>query len=265
MNSSPNYLVARRFNEPNDRSGLIQSLGVLAVAGTTATLTATAFWSHHYWLSLVCFIAHGNVCSLFIAAVHELSHKRVFKSEKLSDLFRAIYGFLNWTDIDAYYAIHKGHHINTLNERDTELKGACMVLWSGTFIWAAVFNVPKAVVSIWRCFRNFSGIPAAHLFAIAGTVVIDSIIGNHVPWITIGWLMLVTLAPFWFGWIELAFNFPQHAGLEIGRRSFSRESAGHEIAAVLQLPILAHGVPPYAPSLLSGSMLSIACAARCSG
>lgn len=186
-----------------DSSGLIQSLGVLATATVTGALTFVA-WRNGLWpLAFLALIAHGNVCSLFISAVHELSHGTVFKSEWLNGLFSHVFGFLNWTPVDAFWEQHRGHHGHTLQANDTELDGTCRALWAGTFIWSAVFNVPRFIGGI---ISNWNGwIPITHLWL-------------ALFFILKGWwelVLIVNLAPFWFGWLELLLNYPQHAGLPL--------------------------------------------------
>lgn len=219
--TQPPYIVARQFSEPSDMRGLIQCLGVLAVAATTGTFTLLAWRWHYPWIALVGLIAHGNVCSLFVNAVHEMAHRRVFKTDWLHDLFGAIFGFLNWMDVKDYWATHRGHHVETLTPLDPELAGACRPIGWWTIVGSCFFNMPKFVASWLSTFRS----PVKN----GGWIFLSHEILFFITCFNGGWrewLILVTLAPFWFNWAELLLNYPQHAGLEVESDHAHRHDCG---------------------------------------
>lgn len=200
------------FCQRSDRLGLAQAAGVLLVATGTGAFTYICWRAahdpdthyHSLWFAaaLLGFIAHGNVCSLFISAVHEFAHGTVFKTRWLNAVFNRVYGLLNWTDSRDYFASHKAHHARTNHHDDAELHGSCRPLWIGTFLWSAVFNVPRFFGSLLKC-RDWIWLSHASLTGI----FLAS--GN---WELI---VLVQLAPFCFGWLELLVNYPQHAGMKL--------------------------------------------------
>lgn len=192
-----------QFSQRSDWSGLKQALGVLLVATCTGAFTFFA-WRAGYWLAaLLGLIVHGNVCSLFISAVHELAHRTVFRTHALNVFFGQLFGFLNWTSPGAYYAAHKGHHrFTNHHEHDTEFHGSCRPLWLGTFIWSAVFNLPRFLGGFFKC---PTWMAALHTFLATAFIL------SGIP----EFVLLVTLAPFCFGWLELVVNYPQHAGMKV--------------------------------------------------
>lgn len=192
------------FTTPLDRKGLLQSCGVLGVAVITGTLTYIMWKSGHPVLALAGLVVHGNVCSLFISGVHELSHGRVFKTKRLNKILANVFGFLNWTCPKEYIAIHSGHHGPTaLHKHDPEREITCRPLWIGTWVWSAVFNFPRAIFGI---INAPLWIKLTH-----GLLLVVSTISGF----GVAWLVLVTLAPFWFGWFELLLNYAQHGGMKL--------------------------------------------------
>lgn len=190
------------LNKRDDALGLVQAIGVLLIAIGTGASTLAAWRMGYPGLALLGLVAHGNVCSLFISAVHELSHGTVFATRALNSFFGAVYGWLNWMSRGHYMSTHASHHKNTLGSDDAEVPGACRALWLGTWVWSAVFNFPR----LWSSARNYTGTGVGLHLAFAAYCLL------------VGWwelVVLVTLAPFWFGWLELAVNYPQHAGMRL--------------------------------------------------
>jgi fatty acid desaturase len=107
-----------RFTKRSDLKGLLYSLGFLALIG----LTGAAAWislDRGWWLLLALSLyVHGGFYGFFGAAIHELVHNTVFKSQWLSDLVTTIYAFLYWPKNPYLYrASHLPfHHRYTLHE-----------------------------------------------------------------------------------------------------------------------------------------------------
>jgi fatty acid desaturase len=196
--------IHRRLSIRENPAGFRQALGMLAIAlGTGAT--AFILWrTGHGWLALLALIAHGNVCSLFNCGIHELAHGTVFRSRSLNRFFLALYGFLHWTNARSVAARHRGHHTSTLHPEDPELPGSCHVLWLGTWLWSLTFNLPRFLIALTSCPIWLTGthllLALAFLWSGAWELIV-----------------LVTLAPFLFGFLATLFIYAQHGGMKLDR------------------------------------------------
>jgi fatty acid desaturase len=207
--------VNKHFYPRSDALGLKQCLGILAVVLVTGAASVVLFRCGYWITSILCLILHGNICSLFSSAVHELAHGTVFESKKLNGLFLRVFEFLNWTNAKQFMATHVSHHKHTLHDDDMERVGSCRKLWIGTWVWSSLFNLPRFIVSAWR-------FPAcAMLHAVIGFALVST--GN---WDV---AVVIHLAPFLFGWLELFVNYPQHAGLPLN-------GTAHETTRSMQFP-----------------------------
>ena len=107
-----------RFTKRSDLKGLLCSLGFLALMALTGASAWIAL-TRRLWIALPLILyVHGAFYSFFGAALHELSHNTVFRSQWLSDLFTTIYGLLYWAKNPYLYrASHLPfHHRYTLHE-----------------------------------------------------------------------------------------------------------------------------------------------------
>ena len=183
----------------SNRRGLVQAVGVLAVATVTGSATAWLLFNHYWWLALALLVVHGNVFALMCSGLHELIHRSVFRWAWLNDAFAAVLGFLSYTSPAAYWRMHRSHHANALHDADEEIHLACRPLWLGAVVWNSTFNVPKFVFSaVTSPVRFWSHMALAALFLLAG-------------W----WPLVIvfTLGPFWFGQLEYLIVMTQHYGL----------------------------------------------------
>lgn len=184
----------------SDAKGFVQVLGVLAASFVTGAATLALYRHGHHALALLFLFIHGNVCSLWISGVHELAHGTVFRTRLLNVVFARIFGILNWTDTGSYMATHSTHHRSTLQHDDHEREITCRALWFGSWLWHSTVNLPKLV----GCLFQPSWILAIHLL-LGWTFVSNGL------WELV---ILVSLAPFYFGGLELLLNYAQHAGMK---------------------------------------------------
>ena len=89
---------------------------LLHVLGFVALLTATGalvVLTHRHlswpWLIPTLFL-HGTVFRTLQHSRHELSHRTVFRSRLLNELFLRLFSFLQWSSPDYFRASHVRHH-----------------------------------------------------------------------------------------------------------------------------------------------------------
>ena len=180
----------------------MQAAGHLAIAALTGSASFILFRSHHYALAFFAFVLHGNVCAFFSSALHELGHGTVFENRRLGRFFLHIYEFLSWGSWSDIGPRHWNHHKFTLTDGDDDLDITCHALRWWTWGFALVFNPARAIGAI-RNSREW--IFTCHLVLLS------------VFLITGAWplVFIVTLAPFFFGTLEMAARYVQHAGLPL--------------------------------------------------
>ena len=206
-----------RLSERSDWLGFKQAVGVLAVALATGALTLIAWRTGHWLLALLGFVAHGNVCSMFISGLHELLHRTVFRTGWLNTAFLRLYSFLYWSDGEREAKQHWSHHRNTLHDDDLGLAETCRPLWAGSWLWAGLFNLPRFLQSFKRDAWIFTGQAAlAATFTACGVWEL---------------VFLVTLAPFCFGWVLFATLYPQHAGMKLNSDDLCESTRSIELPA----------------------------------
>lgn len=98
--------------------GVFQTLGHLALVGATGYFTFRFFYSQ-VWLGFALMLwLHGTILTFFgMSAVHELSHKTVFKAKWLNVLFLWIYSIPGWFNFYWYQISHTYHHQYTLHPK----------------------------------------------------------------------------------------------------------------------------------------------------
>lgn len=99
------------FMKRSDIRGLAQAIGFLMVFVATGGLAWMAM-AHRLWIWMaVALYFHGTFFTHFGDAIHELSHRTVFKSKWLNDFFTILYGLIAWSWNPHFYRIsHTGYH-----------------------------------------------------------------------------------------------------------------------------------------------------------
>ena len=227
-----------QLNQKNDWRPLLQNLSQLLFSAATG---AFAFWAFHNlawpWVVGAVFL-HCTFYGFFgTAGGHELSHKNMFKTKWLNELFIRINGFLTWLNYIHFRHSHAKHHQYTTHHvLDGEVILPHILRW---FHWiyslTIGFDVLKKVFPM--LFRQAFGRRGdvvlksewdQRIFATSKTSEVRKLVnwsrfllGGHAllaltfilsgHWIL---LILVTFAPFIANWFGLLIIMPQHIGME---------------------------------------------------
>ena len=216
----------------SDAQGLLQSLGYL---GTLVLTGGLAFYAAGHWplpVVIGLIFLHGTCFSFQINAVHELGHGTVFRTKSLNHLFVRIFAFLGWVNFEMFEKSHARHHRYTLHPPDDLEVVLPMRLMIKHFFLQGFLN-PKAVYysakDTLRIARGkFSGewelaiFPAAEPHKRrspvnwARTVLVGHGLILIVSAVFKLWILpvLITLAPFYGGWLFFLCNNTQHIGLQ---------------------------------------------------
>lgn len=219
------------LNQRSDWRGLAQALGhlgLLAATGAAAWFAAERGW----WLALIlALFCHGTCYAFLLNGFHELCHKTVFKSKALNVLFLNIYSFLGGFNPVKFWASHQEHHKYTLHPPDdlevvlpvkltlvSFLKNAVVDPWLAYQVWKETIRLSLGrLEGEWEhaLFPESAAELRRKLFTWARILLIGhaALIGVS---LSFGfWLLpvLVTLAPFYGGWLLFLCNNAQHAGL----------------------------------------------------
>lgn len=229
----------RELTKKNDWNPLLHNLGLL---GFSAATGAFAYWAFHNlawpWVVLAVYV-HCSFYGFFGggAGGHELSHKNMFKSNRLNELFIRLNGFLTWFNFVHFRRSHSGHHQYTVHH-DLDLEVMLPIkLRPQAWIWAFTVNLP----SIRRVFekhgryafgrRRETVLPSEwerRIFPPEDTAAIRQlqrwsriVIFGHLALATVfvatgNWILLflVTFAPFIATWFVMLTHMPQHVGMQ---------------------------------------------------
>jgi fatty acid desaturase len=224
--------VLAALNQRSDWKGLLQTLGHLGLL----VLTGAGFWIASEKLSLaialMILFLHGTIFAFLLNGFHELCHRSVFKTRALNVVFLYIFSFLGWYNPILFWASHQEHHKFTLHPPDDLevvlpvklalahfLKSALVSPWEfyvrlrdlvrfslGRLQgdWENYLFPPTAVEQRQRLF-NWARIElAGQILIVAGSLALGL---WQIP-------VLITLAPFYGGWLLFLCNNTQHIGLQ---------------------------------------------------
>jgi len=220
------------LNQRSDWKGLLQTLGHLGLLALTGALAFYAAGRLPFYVVLFFLFWHGTFYAFLLNGFHEFCHKTVFKTKALNTFFLYVFSFLGWYNPVLFWASHVEHHKYTLHPPDDQevllpVKLALKDFLKSGFVnpWGFVEAV-KGVVRLSRGrlkgeWENALFPPAAvesrrRLFTwaritLAGhalIVVVSALLGL--------WMLpvLITLAPFYGGWLLFLCNNTQHIGLQ---------------------------------------------------
>jgi fatty acid desaturase len=237
--------VSARLHEKSDARGLAQTLGFLSVllgAGAGALhFSATP----HHGLTLLCVLAYGLVANFLINGMHELGHNNVFKSRALNGLFLRVLSFLGWLHPDMFFSSHIRHHRFTQNPPLDQENPMPIVITLQDFLLFGFVNAKGCGEALAQTLRAALGVyPTGHLGWLPGWEEVcypqalpqarapaqrwaQAMLAGHaavaIASISQGcWLLpfLLSLGPFFNGWLFFLCNATQHVGMKPGAADF---------------------------------------------
>ncbi|MBV7331722.1 fatty acid desaturase [Chloroflexi bacterium TSY] len=224
--------VLVELNRRSDWKGAAQTFGHLGLLTLTGTAAFYAAENLPIWVLLLILFAHGIFYAFLLNGFHELCHSSVFKTKALNYFFTRVFAFLGWYNPVLFWASHQEHHKYTLHPPD-DLEVVLPVEFTlQSFLKAAVVNP-------WGFYQRLKGVirltrgklegewehilfpPEAtdlrrQLFGWARFMLIGHLILTVVSLALGLWLIpvLITLAPFYGGWLLYLCNNTQHVGLQ---------------------------------------------------
>lgn len=216
----------------SDAKGWIQTLGSLLILSVAGGLALYSLGRWPWWATLGLVFLFGMVDAFNINAVHELGHGTVFKTRRLNAFFCHVFAFLGWINHETFQSSHTRHHRYTLHPPDdleVVLPIRLMirhVLTTGIVNpWAARTALKETIrmargrfCGEWEMMlypesepqKRIAPIRWARFLLIGhGIIVAGSLL--------MGWWLvpvLVTLGPFYGGWLFFLCNNTQHVGLQ---------------------------------------------------
>jgi len=225
--------VLRELTERRNLRPLIHVLAQLALVAATG-IGCYLIWLYLPWPLLIpAIFIHGTFYTFLgpAGAGHELSHRTVFKSKVLNEIFLALTAFLTYFFYHYFRPDHTRHHqVTVYKGLDTQLM--LPIDYKDSFWpWLLTLDLPrmrqyfrvlvKQALAIFKSDwektlldnnkklrRQVVWWARFVLVAHIGLVVFFILSGN---WILI---LLVTLAPFIGNWLNYLAELPQHAGLK---------------------------------------------------
>ena len=222
----------KALHKKSDFKGWLQTGGYLAALAATG-LTAFYSFSHWpWWVTTTLVFLHGMVSAFLINGVHELGHGTVFQTRWLNRFFCHVLAFLGWINHEKFNASHTRHHRYTLHPPDdleVVLPIRLMIrhfLMTGFVDPALAWTTLKTTVRIAR--GKFEGEWELTLYPPsqpelrvppvrwARVILFGHGVISAVALATGHWIIpvLVTLAPFYGGWLFFLCNNTQHIGLQ---------------------------------------------------
>ena len=222
----------RALNQRSDFKGMLQTAGHLGALALTGTCAYMSIGRLAWPLVVLIFFLHGTCFAYLTNGFHELVHDSVFKTRFLNRFFLWIFSFLGSYNHIAFWASHTEHHKYTLHPPDdlevvlpmkVSLKG---FLASGFVNVRGAYQVLKMNLRLgygrlegeWEhaLFPESDPVKRRKLFNWARILLVGH--GSlAVIFLLCGlWPLpvLITLAPFYGGWLQQLCNHTQHIGLQ---------------------------------------------------
>lgn len=220
------------LNQRSDGKGLLQTLGHLGLLLLTG---ATAWYAslQGMWLLFAALLfLHGTFYAFLLNGFHELCHSSVFKSKALNTGFLYLFSFLGGYNPVFFWASHQEHHKYTLHPPDDLEVVLPIELTMESFLKTAVvnpwgfFNRLKGVVRLSRgriegkweeiLFPEAKPEQRRHLIGWARVLLVGhGLLALASLYLGLWQLpVLITLAPYYGGWLLYLCNNTQHVGLQ---------------------------------------------------
>ncbi len=224
--------VLAELNQRSDFWGLLQTLGHLGLL----TLTGASAWYAAYhlpiWVLLVLLLLHGTFYAFLLNGFHELCHSTVFKTKWLNTFFLNVFSFLGGSNPVFFWASHQEHHKYTLHPPDDLevvlpfeislegfLKSILINPWGFYQRMNGLIRLSQGrLEGEWEqiLFPESESVHRQRLFNWARILLYGHgallVLSLAMGW----WLLpvLITLAPFYGGWLLFLCNNTQHVGLQ---------------------------------------------------
>jgi fatty acid desaturase len=220
------------FNQRSDWKGLLQTCGYLGVLLLTGTAAWFAAGQGAWLLLLLVLLLHGTCYAFLLNAFHELCHSSVFKTKFLNTFFLYSVSFLGSLNPIMFWTSHVEHHKYTLHPPfDLEVVLPVKLTLRGF--------LKSAFVNPWGFYARLKGVirlsfgrlegdwenalfpesrieERRRLFNWARILLVGHALLVAVSLALGLWLLpvLITLAPFYGGWLLYLCNNVQHVGLQ---------------------------------------------------
>lgn len=220
------------LNQRSDFKGFLQTggyLGLLAFTGAIAYVSAgRVLWP----LVVLLFFFHGMCWAFLINGFHEFVHNSVFETKSLNWFFARVFAFLGWYNPYQFWASHTEHHKYTLHPpddlevvlpADLSLKGFLKCAFVNPVgLWQTLSKTIRIargkLQGPWEnaLFPALAVQEKRHLVRWARLLLLGHAIIILVSIVFHWWLLpvVITLAPFYGGWLHYLCNNSQHAGLQ---------------------------------------------------
>jgi len=223
------------FRELSQRSDLLGGLQTGAYLGLYALTAGASLYGalHWRWFSVLGLVfLHGMITAFAENGMHELSHNTVFRTNAMNAFFARVLSFLGWLNFVTFNASHIRHHAYTLHPpHDLEVV-LPMRLTLGDFLRQGFvdpikfYTVLRDTVRIargrfegqWELISMPESDPVKR--AAAARWARTLLLGHAMILVVSvwrGWWMppvVVTLAPFYGGWLFWLCNNTQHIGTQ---------------------------------------------------
>ena len=225
------------LNQRSDLLGLMQALGHLGLLALTGAAAWYAVQLAAWWALIPILFLHGTFFAFLLNGFHELCHRTVFRTKFLNEFFLLLFSFLGGYNHIFFWASHQEHHKYTLHPPD-DLEVVLPVDFTRKAFYQTVLINPlglvqriKGVVRFslgrlegeWenilfppeqkekrqRLFNWARVLLGGHLLITVVSLTLSYLLAIDL------WLLpvLITLAPFYGGWLLFLCNNTQHVGL----------------------------------------------------
>ena len=222
----------RELNRRSDLKGFLQTGGYLLLLACTGSAAYFSAGRLRWPIVVLLFLFHGMCWQFLINGFHELVHDSVFKTRSLNVFFLRIFSFLGWYNHHQFWASHVEHHKYTLHPPDDlevvlpQIYTRRGFLGMGLINFSAIRYTAKnhgrwaigRVTGEWESalFPRTEIAKRQKLFNWSRIVIAGHLAILIVSIVMHWWLLpvVITLAPFYGGWLHTLCNGSQHIGLQ---------------------------------------------------
>ncbi len=218
--------------QKSDAKGFVQAGGYLAIWIATAGASLYSAYHWAWWITLSVLFLHGTMSAFMINGVHELGHGTVFKTKKLNAVFVHIFAFLGVLNHETFQTSHTRHHRYTLHPPDDLEVVLPVKLMVRHFILTCfidpqhAWNGLRDTIRIarggfrgeWEMTLYPANAPEKRIPPVRWARIL--LIGHGLivaVSLSLGWWLVpvvITLSPYYGGWLFFLCNNTQHIGLQ---------------------------------------------------